>query len=115
MKYDVEFAGHVLDGPQGDLPAPDALEAHLEGVMEQLIKLDVENPVVAAEAHDGSVEISVTITADSPEDAVAAGSASIRSAIHAAGGYTPDWEVQWCRIIASQVDEAADQRHLIGA
>lgn len=92
IRYGITFEGTVV-GSWG----ADQLDKHLDEVMEELIRLDVEDPSVNATLATGSVEISLviaTVEAPNPEiipDAVRRGLNTIRSAIHAAGGVTPDW------------------------
>jgi hypothetical protein len=71
---------------------PDQLEAHLDAVMEELLALGATDPDIGASLAQRQVEISVAVVgvAD-PEEAVRRAGALIRTAIHAAGGATPDW------------------------
>jgi hypothetical protein len=51
----------------------------------------VTDPFVGATLSSGEIEISLTVDAPSFEEAVAQALGVIRSAIHAAGGGTPNW------------------------
>ena len=55
----------------------------------------------------GEIEVSVTVEADTLEGALQAGSALIRAAIHAAGGFTPAWSLDWLNASASRLAEPA--------
>jgi hypothetical protein len=73
---------------------PDQLDAHLDRVMDELEKLDAGSPSIDATLANGTVDISVGVQADSWDDAVKLGLDTIRTAIHAAGGATPDWPTE---------------------
>ena len=62
---------------------------------EELVELGVDDPAIGGRLGVGEVEVSVSVDADSLDDAQAEGSATIRSAIHAAGGATPGWRIDW--------------------
>lgn len=72
------------------------LEKHLDDLMNELLKLeqcnaDIHDPSVGASLAAGDVEIELTV--DLPEDqAVKRTRAIVRTAIHAAGGFTPRWD-----------------------
>jgi hypothetical protein len=76
--------------PNADLPGQAeevmqqllALEACHDGLTSSAVGLDLETMIV---------EISISAEARTYELAVAAAMSAIRSAIHAAGGATPDW------------------------
>ena len=72
------------------------LDAHTDLVAEELFKLEegddsLSDSDVSAAIGDGVVEIGVVAVAPTFDDAVATADAAIRTAIHAAGGSTPDW------------------------
>jgi hypothetical protein len=69
----------------------DHLEAQLDRVMEKLIRLGVEDPAIAGTSSAGEIEISITIDAESLEDAAPKAMTTLRAAIHAAQGSTPGW------------------------
>jgi hypothetical protein len=60
-------------------------------VMEELLKLEVEDPSVGGSLTSGEVQISLTIEASSKKEAISKTNGLIRTAIHAAGGATPGW------------------------
>lgn len=73
----------------------DAFSRHLDEVMEELIRLEVLDPFVGGDLAQGHVEISLGVTASSDLEAAQKAFTCIRSAVHAAGGATPDWEARW--------------------
>jgi hypothetical protein len=72
-------------------PDPDHLEAALDRVMEELVRLGVEDPAIGGKLSSGEVEISITVEAESYEQAVSKAMGTIRTAIHAAEVSTPGW------------------------
>jgi len=91
------FTVNVLGGTSDDEgDAAEALEAHLDDLTEELLKLEKCNP----EFHDPSIggslasgEVEIEFTIDATEEkAVALAKPIIRAAIHAAGGFTPRWD-----------------------
>lgn len=89
MRVTVTFEGYITGGPAEDLAE------HLDAVMEELVDLGVDDPAVGARLGAGEVEISISLDADSLDAAQAEGNATIRTAIHAAGGATPGWRIDW--------------------
>lgn len=72
----------------------DELDQHTDLVMEELLKLESETITdadVSAELTNGIVSVSLTASADDYDSAAAIADSCIRSAIHAAGGHTPEW------------------------
>lgn len=96
MDYVVTFVGRaeiVTADPRVD--AAKALERHLDSVMEELLKLEsdtVSTSDISATLATGEVELSVVVRADNVADGFTVGMSTIRCAVHAAGGYTPDWD-----------------------
>lgn len=77
-------------------PTRDGLDEHTDVVMEQLLALegaDLEDSAVGVNLATGRVEIEVVAHGPNFEAAIDVGSSAIRTAIHAAGGSTPDWTV----------------------
>jgi hypothetical protein len=62
---------------------PDHLEAQLDRVMEELVRLGVEDPAIGGTLTTGEVEISITVGAESLDDAVPKAISTLRTAIHA--------------------------------
>lgn len=70
---------------------PNQLEAQLDRVMEELVRLGVEDPAIGGTLTSGEVEISITVDAESLEEAMPKAVTVLRAAIHAAEGSTPGW------------------------
>lgn len=70
---------------------PDLLEEALDRVMSEFLRLEVADPSIDATLTAGTVTFTVTVEAANPVEAVNQASMIVRSAIHAAGGGTPDW------------------------
>jgi hypothetical protein len=70
---------------------PDRLEVQLDQVMEELIRLGVADPAIGGTLATGEVEISITVAAPTPEEAVPKAMSTLRTALHAAGIATPGW------------------------
>jgi hydroxymethylpyrimidine/phosphomethylpyrimidine kinase len=92
------FTVHARGGAGSSEPASDILERHLERLQEELLLLekcneDVHDSGVGASLATGEVEIELTV--DLPlDEAVKRARYIVRTAIHAAGGFTPSWEGQ---------------------
>lgn len=80
----------------------DRLLEQCDRIMNELLDLEaaheIADPSIGGAMARGQVEISVMVQADSYVEAVQKAMTVIRSAIHAAGGGTPDWP---------QLDDAA--------
>lgn len=75
------------------------LEQHLGRVMEELVELEGHNesmadPSIGADVPAGEVEVELEIRADSPANALDGALTIIRTAVHAAGGYTGSWDTK---------------------
>lgn len=83
--YSVVLAGtvHGLDRP--------GLDRFFDQVMEELLRIEAKDPSIDVEFSTASMRISVAVEAANPLEATSKGSGAVRSAIHAAGGGTPDW------------------------
>lgn len=73
------------------------LERHLGRVMEELVDLEGHNdhmtdPAIGADVSAGEVELELEIKADSPANALDEALAILRTAVHAAGGFTGSWD-----------------------
>lgn len=73
------------------------LERHLGHVMEELVKLEacdefMQDPTIGGDVLKGLVEVDLEIKAKSPALAIDQALTSIRTAVHAAGGYTGSWD-----------------------
>lgn len=74
-----------------------SLAAHADEVMNQLLALEASDPAITDSAigldsNSMTAVISVAVEAVSLEQAVGVARSAIRTAIHAAGGATPDWD-----------------------
>lgn len=81
----------TVRGPAG------SLADHVDQVTEQLVGLEDCTPelldsAIGLEISTGSVDVDITVDTDLPEDALRIGLSCLRTAIHAAGGGTPDWD-----------------------
>jgi hypothetical protein len=75
----------------GGTATPEAFEAFLDEVMDQLDALGVSDADVTASLVEKTAEFSVSIEAESFEDAVAFFMVKIRTALHAANCSTAGW------------------------
>jgi hypothetical protein len=67
------------------------LESHLDEVMDELELLNAIDPSIELDLEVFRVDLSVLVSAANPVVAVTTASDLMRTAIHAAGGSTPDW------------------------
>ena len=67
------------------------LEAHLDAVMNEFLKINVMDPDIDLDLENHRVKFAVLVESDNPDSAIAQASPLVRSAIHGAGGSTPDW------------------------
>ena len=89
MKLTMAVRFNVTEHGPGTI---DDLESFLDGVLEELLRLDaVEDSTLSASLARRVVTIMVTVDAPSPEGGAAIGMTAIRTAFHAAGAATPDW------------------------
>jgi hypothetical protein len=75
------------------------LDEELNRVMEELVRLSatdcgIDDPALSHDANLGMVTVEVTVTAEDFDKAVETADACIRTAIHAAGGHTPGWNLE---------------------
>ncbi|MGH2790205.1 MAG: hypothetical protein ACRDJ0_04385 [Actinomycetota bacterium] len=105
MKYEVVFIGIMSKSPDEDKLTSERAEEELDLVMDNLLRINAEDPAIGVDTSEGQVEISVTVEAERLDDAVQIGGVVIGTAIHAAGGHTPGWEVDWCEGRAIRRDD----------
>lgn len=67
----------------------DLIETHLDAVMEEFLKIKALDPGI--DLDHNRVTFSILVEATDPDDAIRIASPLVRSAIHGAGGSTPDW------------------------
>src|SRR5262245_14046365 len=84
MQYEFIVEGDVVGPAEG-------LSDHLDEVMDQLVELDAIDPAIDAVLGRGFVRVTFTVEAPAPDIGTKAGLDLLRTAIHAAGGATPDW------------------------
>jgi hypothetical protein len=117
MKYWVNVPVQVVSY-QGDLGD------NIDLVVEELAKLDACNSAlldysVESDATDDTAEFAVTVEASSLEEAFNTGLSCIRSAIHATGAATPDWDdaatADGVAIYQIDADESVEVRPLVSA
>ena len=101
VRFGVALEGTISVARDDGKPAenPDALiEAHLDDVMDELLGLDAGDATISVDLEDDDnklVKLSVVVESSNQVEAVEKASGVIRTAIHAAGGGTPDWPVPY--------------------
>jgi hypothetical protein len=117
VKYWVKIPVQVTryEGDLGD---------NIDLVVQELAKLDACSSELLdyaadSDATDDTAAFAVTVEASSEEDALTIGKSCIRTAIHAAGGATPDWDGEHADddVVIYQVDtgESVEVRQLVNA
>lgn len=94
MKLEVVYQGSLLVDPafEAGTPDPEAeIERLFDATMAELVALGAEDPSVCGTITTGTIEISVTVDAESLTSAVNAVDTMIRAALHAAGVTTAGW------------------------
>lgn len=97
MWYGIRWRFQVTVTGVGDEARAEALELHLGHVMEEFARLDACNedmsdPTIGADVSTGQVDVQLEIEAVSPSSAVDSALALLRTAVHAAGGFTGSWD-----------------------
>lgn len=85
MKFGVCLEGRIT------ATSDEEIESHLDEVMAELLNLGAGDPSIDVDLDEHRVALAVAVDAPNPLDAIGLASSFIRSAIHAAGGVTPDW------------------------
>lgn len=96
MKFIVNLEGSIDVTSDDTALATDAerrstIEAHLDDVMDELLTLAADDPTIDVDLATGHLSLAVVVEAKNPVGATAQASGLFRTAIHAAGGHTPDW------------------------
>jgi len=93
VKFAVAFDGRIdVTMDEGEVIAvPAIIEQHLDDVMDELITLAAEDPMIDVDFDAGTVQFRLVIAATNPLLASIQASGTLRAAIHASGGRTPDW------------------------
>lgn len=92
MKYTYEQGGQILKGAGDNLPDEEfeTLVDRLRGELDGLP--DVVDADLTVSLADGAIVFAFDLEALTPEEAMAKGSALVRTALHAAEVWTPDYE-----------------------
>lgn len=106
MRYEIVFGGRIVDAHDQDALIPDeAVESFVDEAVAELERLRAEDISVSTTLSTATVAVSVTVAAESLEDAQALGNSQIRAAFHAADVATPDWTIDWTSVSAVREDE----------
>lgn len=90
VALDCEIKVVPVQGEKVDIDA--LIEDHLHAVMGELLVLGAGDPSIELDLTEpATVTLSVLVSASNPVAAAASASGIIRTAVHAAGGGTPDW------------------------
>lgn len=115
------MTGHRLEielrGPIAPFGKRENIEQLLDQTMEHLLTCDVIDPSVAESYlsdDDVSMEFSMYVEADKPEDAVLIAMSALRASLHVAGAGTPGWE-ELVREMRSEVRATSDDDGLVDA
>lgn len=115
MSFYVTFEGYITD-EMGTILSPDEVERSLEAILDELLARGVPDSTVGGTLARAVIEISVTVEAKSLEEAQAKGLGIILEAIHSAGGYTHEVEVDWVAATMRRSDSTEGHRpDLVGA
>ena len=100
MKFSV-VVGMQIAGPL------DKLEGALDRVMEELVRLNTVDPSISLDLDkDQQVEVSLVVDADTPEEGVALGASTVRTALHAAEWHTLGWPTFNPRSVGAEMVDA---------
>ncbi len=106
--FEVVFEGTLArDRLGGEPPPAQWLKAFLDQVMESLVGLGAEDPAIGATGSAGHVEVTLSVLARTPEEAVALGGHLFRKAIMDAGGSigaVEAPEIDWTETRASRAE-----------
>lgn len=94
MHFVVSFVGTIaVRDNDGNTPSniAEVLDAHLTEVMERFIEISAIDPDIELDMTTCGVRLAILVEAEDPDKAIFTGSPIIRTAIHAAGGSTPNW------------------------
>jgi hypothetical protein len=105
VRYQVVLEGLTARHGEARPILADVLEAHLDGVMEELVKLRAEDATVAGTMAKGQVEISVVVHAPDLESALERAQAVVRSALESAGD--SEWSFDWTSVKATRIESLA--------
>jgi hypothetical protein len=107
VRYQVVFEGVSPDLDGSGRPDADRLERFLDQLMEALLGLAAEDATVSGALARGSFEVSITIAAETPQQAIEAGSRVVRAAMNAAGLGARELP-EWIAARATRMAESAE-------
>jgi hypothetical protein len=85
----------------------DRLEAHLERVMDELVRLRAQDATVGGTLARGVVEVSVVVEAKDLESALERAQAVVRISLERADGSSREWVFDWISVKAARVESLA--------
>ena len=88
MRFVVSTQGHIVTD---DGETSEDIERWLDETMEELLNLGASDATIDADLGARQVSFSALVDAANPIGAISQVSGLLRTAIHAAGGGTPDW------------------------
>lgn len=92
MRFWVRSEGRITATGGATLP-PEEVDSILDRIMNELVKLDAVDPDMGGTLSTGETWITVLVEAEDQWGALDSGSGILRTALHAAGGRTPDWDI----------------------
>jgi hypothetical protein len=115
VKFEVTYYGQFVCSPEFDGEVYDdaeEIEKGFDGTMRELAALNVEDASVSGSIASGDIEISGVFEGDTHADAVSTADVAFRSAFHAAGVFTREWETDnhrlWLRIEKIEAGDLVD-------
>jgi hypothetical protein len=87
-KLEITYVGRIYT-TAGETEAQ--IDAHLDRAMDELLKLDVEDPIMSGSHATGEIELTLTVTGHTDGEALELAAANLCSAFHAAGIETAGW------------------------
>ena len=94
MHFVVTLSGTIsVSDEDGNQPANvgELLSSYLSSVMDEFCTMNVMDPDIELDLNTCSVQFAILVEAADPDVAISTASPLVRSAIHGAGGATPDW------------------------
>lgn len=108
MRYEVAFRGEIAAERDGAPPVAAKLESFLDDVVAELERMQADDISLSGDVETGRFRVSVSLQANDVSEAHDRGGSLIRSACHAAGLLTPEWEVDWIEVSASRQPDLVD-------
>jgi hypothetical protein len=94
MQFVVTLSGTIsVSDEDGNQPGNvgELLTNYLNSVMDEFCTMNVNDPDIELDLNTCSVQFAILVEALDPGAAINAASPLVRSAIHGAGGWTPEW------------------------